>query len=354
MAYSRTDKSKTQLKKRNPEELPNAYQLRERFMTDHSFEGFEEKEVLSMLLSYSNGSVNPSCLADRLLDSFGSLKAVFEARPEQLMKVEGMTHTKASLVSMAIPLTRAWIKAANENPDTVIGSKEASEYCRSLLIGERLEKMYVIALNVRYRVVGKRCISTGTISEVNTYPRLVMETALNYNAAFIILSHNHPGGANYPSEQDIRSTRKLQCILKTVGITLLDHIIVAGNNTYSMLGNRDINLSADYSSKERKNHKARKASAPREKNNACHRSKKKEESDMPYDKKVFGIVISKLRVEKGLTQERLSGLAGISRSHLVALENGEKTVKLDTLWRIAEALEIEPSELIKRIERKNN
>ena len=71
---------------------------------------------------------------------------------------------------------------------------------------------------------------------------------------------------------------------------------------------------------------------------------------MPYNKQAFGVVISKLRVEKGLTQERMSGLAGIARSHLVALENGEKTVKLDTMWRIADALEISPSELIRRIE----
>lgn len=51
---------------------------------------------------------------------------------------------------------------------------------------------------------------------------------------------------------------------------------------------------------------------------------------MPYNRKAFGLVISRLRVQKGLTQERMSGLAGIARSHLVALENGEKTVKLDT------------------------
>lgn len=74
---------------------------------------------------------------------------------------------------------------------------------------------------------------------------------------------------------------------------------------------------------------------------------------MPYNRKAFGIVISRLRVQKGLTQERMSGLAGIARSHLVALENGEKTVKLDTMWRIADALEIAPSELVKETEKEN-
>ena len=71
---------------------------------------------------------------------------------------------------------------------------------------------------------------------------------------------------------------------------------------------------------------------------------------MPSNRKAFGVVISRLRVEKGLTQESLSGLAGIARSHLTALENGEKTVKLDTMWRIADALEVRPSEMIRMIE----
>lgn len=87
------------------------------------------------------------------------------------------------------------------------------------------------------------------------------------------------------------------------------------------------------------------------KNMACYRSKDKEELKMPYNRKAFGVVISKLRVQKCLTQESLSGLAGIARSHLAALEAGEKTAKLDTVWRIAEALGIAPSELIRRTER---
>ena len=63
-------------------------------------------------------------------------------------------------------------------------------------------------------------------------------------------------------------------------------------------------------------------SQTREINMACCRSKDKEVPKMPYNRKAFGIVISKLRVKKGLTQESLSGLAGIARSHLAALEKG--------------------------------
>ena len=74
---------------------------------------------------------------------------------------------------------------------------------------------------------------------------------------------------------------------------------------------------------------------------------------MPYNNKAFGVVISRLRIQKRMTQEAMSGLAGIARSHLVMLENGRKTVRLDTLWRIADALEISPSELVCLVEKEN-
>ena len=72
---------------------------------------------------------------------------------------------------------------------------------------------------------------------------------------------------------------------------------------------------------------------------------------MPYNRKTVGIVISTLRVQKGLTQEQLSGLAGIARSHLAALVSGEKIPRADTLWRIAEALSVRPSRLIQMAEK---
>ena len=71
---------------------------------------------------------------------------------------------------------------------------------------------------------------------------------------------------------------------------------------------------------------------------------------MPYNSKAFGLVVSRLRTEKGMTQENLSAFAGIARSHLTLLENGRKTARLDTLFKIADALDTKPSELIQMIE----
>ena len=222
------------------DERRSGARLRERLMSERSFETFDDAEILSTILSYASGTRDTAGIIRRLMDAFGSLKAILEARPEQLLRVEGMNATRAGLISMMIPMARVWQKCANETPERIANSREAESYCKRLLIGERIENFYVIALNARCAVLGARKISTGSLSEVSAYPRLVMETALNYNAHSVLLSHNHPGGTCAPSPEDIASTLSLQRLLKGVGILVLDHIIIAGDQTYSMIQHGDI------------------------------------------------------------------------------------------------------------------
>ena len=71
---------------------------------------------------------------------------------------------------------------------------------------------------------------------------------------------------------------------------------------------------------------------------------------MRFDNDVIGQTIRKVRKEKKLSQDVLSGLAGIARTHLTMIENGDKQVNFETIWRIALALDMRPSELVKQIE----
>ncbi|MBD5094903.1 MAG: helix-turn-helix transcriptional regulator [Subdoligranulum sp.] len=73
-------------------------------------------------------------------------------------------------------------------------------------------------------------------------------------------------------------------------------------------------------------------------------------NDNQLDAILVGQAISKERQNKGITQEVLSGLANIGRTHLSAIERGERKPTLETLWRIAAALDMRPSELVRRIE----
>ena len=69
-----------------------------------------------------------------------------------------------------------------------------------------------------------------------------------------------------------------------------------------------------------------------------------------YDRHITGKIIRELRIKHGISQEVLSGLAGIARTHLTMTERGNKNANVDTLWRIAGALGLRLSELIRRVE----
>lgn len=221
--------------------------LRELAVLEGSFDMLSDPEALAVMLGLARGAADPAMLAARLLDAFGSLVGVLQARPEQLAKVDGMNAARVQVLSMICPMVRLFQRLQNEEPQRIGNSREAESYCLSLMQGERLEKFYVVALNARCQILGRRCISTGSLSEVSAYPRLVMETALNYNAHSVLLSHCHPGGTCAPSPEDITSTIQLQQVLNAVGVLVLDHVIVAGDRTYSMIQHGDI----DYRVKRR-------------------------------------------------------------------------------------------------------
>ncbi len=210
------------------------------FLKEKSFEHYSDAAVLELLFATAGVRGDTQSVINTLFDAFGSFKGVLEARPEQLMKLPGVTKKVATLVSMVAPLARLWERVNMDDADHISNTREAESYCKSLLMGERTERFFVIALNARCKVLGYRKISEGSLSEVSAYPRMVMETALTYNAHSILLSHNHPGGTCAPSPEDISSTVQLQHLLNGVGILILDHIIVAGDKTYSMIQHGDI------------------------------------------------------------------------------------------------------------------
>lgn len=207
--------------------------MRARFR-EEGLDGFAHHEALELLLFYgrARGDVNP--LAHTLLDTFGSIKGVLEATPDQLMTVPGVGEETATLISLMIPMFRRYQAAVREEVKRVVSWEDIKRYCVSLLSGWRLERCYLLSLNASCRVVGQRLVATGSLSEIATYPRLIVETALNHNAHGVILCHNHPGGTLMPSEDDKKTTQSIQSLLRELNIDLVDHVIVAGEEAYSM------------------------------------------------------------------------------------------------------------------------
>ena len=160
------------------------------------------------------------------------------------MKTEGIGEIQATLISMVLPLTRVCLQSEMENPRQIANRKELENYCKGIQMGKRIEEFWVICVNAQCRVLGRQRISTGSLSEVSAYPRLVMEAVLNYNAHSVFFCHNHPGGTCAPSAEDISTTLQLQRMLNGIDVMVLDHMIIAGGDSYSMAQHGDLEFGA--------------------------------------------------------------------------------------------------------------
>lgn len=218
--------------------------LRERFRKEGGFDSFQDHEILELLLTYGSPRKDTKDLAKQLLRLFGSLKGVFETPAQQLMKVDGLGEVQATLLGMMMPMARKLRQCEMESPRQIANRRELEHYCTGMLMGKRIEEFWVICVNAQCRVLGQQMISTGSLSEVSAYPRLVMEAVLNFNAHSVFFCHNHPGGTCGPSPEDIATTLQLQRMLSSVDVLVLDHLIVAGSNTYSMAQHGDLEFGA--------------------------------------------------------------------------------------------------------------
>ncbi|AWH89998.1 RadC family protein [Limnobaculum parvum] len=127
------------------------------------------------------------------------------------------------IINMALQLLEKQIKV---RPYSFTSSTQTRDYLRLQL--ERLEKevFMVLYLDNQHRLISSDITAIGTISEASVYPREIVKESLTFNAAAVILAHNHPSGVAEPSQADRALTNKLKEILSLVEIKLLDHFVV--------------------------------------------------------------------------------------------------------------------------------
>ncbi len=206
--------------------------LRERFAAA-GLEAFAPHEVLELLLTYAIPRRDTKPIAYALITRFGSLHAVLQASAAELMQVDGIGENAATLLSMMMPLFRAYHKSAEQDTPVLKNLQQCVDYCKGLFSGERYEKLYVICLDGRMRRLNTVLISSGDVNEVPMFARHVLSAASRCNASGLIITHNHPSGTAQPSHEDILLTDSLAQILSGINVKLFDHVIVSPQDIFS-------------------------------------------------------------------------------------------------------------------------
>ena len=207
--------------------------MKQRFLR-HGLSSFDDHTVLELLLFYAQPRKDTNPIAHRLMDTFGSLDAVFEASPEALMKVEGVGESAAVLIHLVPEAARRY-RIAKEDPGRIIScAEDAGQYLVPRFLNCRGEAVYLLCLDAKHRLLDCRELGSGDPSSVLLSIRHIAELALMQNASAVILAHNHPNGLAIPSQEDRTASIRVRDALAALNITLLDHIIVADEDFVSM------------------------------------------------------------------------------------------------------------------------
>lgn len=197
-------------------------------------DGFNDHNLLEMLLFYALPRKDTNELAHDILNHFGSLTAVLEADIEQLKEVKGVGDNVATLIKLAPALAKRYLEEKSMPKSIINSTAAAGEYLVAKYMYETNEISYALLLNSSNGLIACKQISRGIVNATELGVRMLVETAIKSNASSVIISHNHPDGLPLPSKEDEHCTRTVAKALELVNIKLLDHIIVAGKEFQSL------------------------------------------------------------------------------------------------------------------------
>ncbi len=206
---------------------------RERLLL-HGSSVLTDDELLALLLRTGSRGQTVHTLAQGLLAHFSSLRAVFAASPDQLMRFAGMGQAKVCQFAAVLELARRIIEEDLTHGETLDHPQKVKQYCQTRLSHCQVEHCIALFLDTRLRLIGTSELARGTLSQASVYPREVVREALRVHAAALIIAHNHPSGWAEASSADCLFTRHLQKALSLIDVRLVDHLIVAGNRVISM------------------------------------------------------------------------------------------------------------------------
>ena len=191
-------------------------------------------ELLAIVLGSGNKDQNAVELAqDILKDHHHSLCELSKNTVSDLIKYKGIGEAKAINVIATLELGKRRSSETALQKAVITSSKDAYNQLYPFLSDLLTEHFYLVTLNKANKVIKINCISQGGFSSTVADPKLIFKCALEQNATSIILAHNHPSGNLSPSKQDMDLTLKIANAGKLLDLTLLDHIIIAGESYIS-------------------------------------------------------------------------------------------------------------------------
>lgn len=207
--------------------------LKERFLHD-GMAHMQQHEILELLLFYTIPRKDTNELAHVLLNTFGSLAKVFEAPYEDLIAVPGIGAETATFLKLPISLMQAYQLSSAEDTKVLNTIPQCGKYLLARYFGVKEERASVICMNELHEVQSFIWLGVGDTREVEFSARTIVAAVTRQPCENVVLAHNHPSNLLMPSELDIELTVRVRSLLETIGVHMIDHIIVGRDDFISM------------------------------------------------------------------------------------------------------------------------
>lgn len=210
--------------------------LRKRYIKS-GLEGFNDYEVLELLLTYSIARKDVKPIAKELIEKFGTIDEIAKSDVKSLLEVDGIGEGSAVFLKLIGDIALILYREKIEDKDilTIKSKNNLLSYLRGEIGYSPREEFKILFLDSSNKLIASETLFYGTIDKSAIYPREIVERVIKNRAKSVIFAHNHPSGSISPSKKDIELTQYMYDSLKLLEIRLLDHIIITKNSYFSFL-----------------------------------------------------------------------------------------------------------------------
>jgi DNA repair protein RadC len=223
-------------------ETPEGERPRERLLRDGA-RTLSDADLLAILIRVGVPKESAIVAAQKLAARFASdLTELPKLSPDDLKRISrAITKASYSQIMAGIELGRRVARVESAQMDLVINitsTRAAIEYCEqefaSLALDAIQEEFHIVTLDTKHKPIHRHFITRGTLDASLVHPREVFRPAIRDSASAVLLVHNHPSGDPTPSREDHAVTEQLTEAGRLLGITVLDHIVVARQRCISI------------------------------------------------------------------------------------------------------------------------
>ncbi len=197
-------------------------------------ESLSDAELLALVLGSGGREMSVFKLSNYILRECNGLYGLSQTSAITLQKLKYVGNAKTACLLSLTELALRITTPAKDLQQLITSPEDVFKLLRNDLFAKKRELLYLISLDGRNRLITKDLISSGTIDSTLVSPREVFRQALLRNATSVILAHNHPSQNQTPSSEDLILTEEVAHIGVSLGIPLLDHVIITDSSYTSI------------------------------------------------------------------------------------------------------------------------